>query len=121
MAYTSADMVYKHYKWEATYSQDDPKVTGEPDNTELNRKEGYEMLYFINKLATKWGWSVTSKSSCQNLEKIIRDQVPSNIRIQRGILEWIEANFTKISYYRVAITELFTVIHLIFLMPINCQ
>jgi hypothetical protein len=27
---------------------DDPKVTGVPDSTLLNRGEGYEMLYFIN-------------------------------------------------------------------------
>jgi hypothetical protein len=44
-------MYYKDYIWTTKYSTDDPKVTGEPDKTLVSRKEGWEMLYFINKLA----------------------------------------------------------------------
>ena len=35
-----SDMVYDNYSWTA-YGDDDPKVSGEPDSTLLNRKEGH--------------------------------------------------------------------------------
>lgn len=47
------DLVYNDYSW-AAYGKDDPKIAGEPDSTLFNRKEGYEVLYFINKIAEKF-------------------------------------------------------------------
>jgi hypothetical protein len=91
---TQGDLHYK-YSW-SHYGNDNPKVSGPPDNTELNRNEGYEMLYFINKCAESWGWSALNKSSCQNLEKIIKEKVPTNIRTQGGIKEWITQNYKEI-------------------------
>ncbi|PLX08446.1 MAG: hypothetical protein C0596_06205 [Marinilabiliales bacterium] len=47
---SKSDLYYKYYSWTAS-SGDDPKITGTPDSTLLNRNEGYEILYFINKFA----------------------------------------------------------------------
>ena len=48
MSIKRSELMYNDYTWTHTPG-DDPRVSGEPDNTMLNRKEGYEMLYFINK------------------------------------------------------------------------
>lgn len=85
-------MVYNDYSWSTKYTNDDPKITGEPDSTLLNRTEGWEMLYFINKCGEKWNWSGNSTESYRKLEKAIRTKVPSDIRSQIKIKEWIEAN-----------------------------
>jgi hypothetical protein len=92
MSFTQRDMLYTDYAWSTRYTGDDPRVTGEPDNTLLNRTEGWEMLYFINKCAEKWGWLSADNASRRKLEKAIRQKVPGNIRTQRGIKEWIELN-----------------------------
>jgi hypothetical protein len=40
----------------AQADHDNPKIIHGTDHTELNRTEGYEMLYFINSLARSWDW-----------------------------------------------------------------
>ena len=85
-----SDLSYTDYTW-TTYAKDDPKVTGVPDSTLLNRKEGYEVLYFINKLAEILNFK--QKSSGVKIEKMIREQVPENIRSQQGIQNWIKTNW----------------------------
>jgi len=54
------------------------------------------MLYFINSLAKTWNWSNTSLSSYQHLERIIRQEVPSNIRTHSGIKDWIASKYSNI-------------------------
>jgi hypothetical protein len=95
MAYTKGNMVYNDYKWSARADHDNPKIIGGTDHSELNRTEGYEMLYFINSIAKTWGWN-DSLLSYQSLEKIIRDSVPSNIRTHTGIKNWISGHYDKI-------------------------
>lgn len=93
MPYKKSDMVYTDYKWDTKYTDDDPKVTGEPDSSLLARTEGWEMLYFINKLGEKWSWATEDIPAKKKLEKTIRTKVPSNIRSQSGIKSWIEDNY----------------------------
>lgn len=88
--YDRGDMVYSNYSW-TTYGDDDPKVTGEPDSTLLNRSEGYEVLYFINKMAEIH--SLSNVSSGNKMERMIREDVPSDIRSQANIKNWIENNW----------------------------
>ena len=85
-----ADLYYEDYSWTA-YRNDDPKVTGNPDSTLLNRKEGYEILYFINKLAEIHG--LNQKSSAEKIEKMIREKVPTNLRSKENIKAWIEKHW----------------------------
>ena len=91
---TKSDLQYD-YHWTA-FGSDNPKVSGPPDNTLLNRSEGYEMLYFINKCADLWDWPANEKQGCLRLEKIIKEKVPSNIHSQSRIKQWIEANYKQI-------------------------
>jgi hypothetical protein len=94
--YTKSQMVYSDYKWSAREDHDNPKIIGGTDHAELNRTEGYEMLYFINSIAKTWDWNAAQLSSYQNLEKIIRTTVPSNIRTHSGIMNWISSNYKHI-------------------------
>lgn len=84
--YSKSDMCYNYYTW-TTYSNDNPKVTGVPDNTLLNRKEGYEVLYFINKFAELY--ALDPKVCGKKIEMMIRNSVPSNIHSQKEISTWI--------------------------------
>ena len=94
--YTKGQMIYEDYKWFARADHDNPKIIGGTDHAELNRTEGYEMLYFINSLAKTWNWGSNSLSSLQHLERIIRTEVPSNIRTHSGIKDWISSKYKNI-------------------------
>ncbi len=95
MAYSKSQMVYNDYKWTARADHDNPKFIGAQESAMLNRSEGYEMLWYINSLAKTWGWK-DNQSSYQNLERVIRDKVPSTIRSHSKIKEWIEANYQSL-------------------------
>ena len=95
MAYLKSQMMYSDYSWKSRYANDDPSVRGVPDSTLLNRSEGYEMLYFINRLAKIWNWG-ENVPAMQRLETIIRTKVPSNQRSHEHIRIWIEQNYTNI-------------------------
>ena len=87
------DMVYLDYKWTAKADHDNPKIIGGNDHSELNRTEGYEMLYYIRSLAKSWDWKDDAIKACQKLEKTIRIKVPESYRTHSGIKVWIENNF----------------------------
>lgn len=89
-------MLYGDYKWSARADQDNPKVIGGTDHAELDRTQGYEMIYFINSLAKSWAWQNVQLSSFHNLEKVIRTQVPSNIQTHAGIKAWIESHYKNL-------------------------
>ncbi|MFZ2978665.1 MAG: hypothetical protein WA057_03270 [Candidatus Magasanikiibacteriota bacterium] len=86
-------MLYNDYNWKAKYEHDDPKITGEPDSSLLSRHEGYEMLYFINKFAEIH--SLKQVNTCQRIEELIRKKLPSDIRSQIKVKEWLETNWDK--------------------------
>ncbi len=93
MAFNKNDLYYKDYIWTTQYSNDDPKVTGAPDRTLLARREGWEMLYFVNKLAQKWNWQEpVAVRGYQKIERSIREYVPGDVRSQENIKAWIEQN-----------------------------
>ena len=52
------DLVYE-YSW-SQYKKDDPRISGIPDTTEFNRKEGREVLYIIKYLTDHVAWGVES-------------------------------------------------------------
>ncbi len=89
---TKNDLIYKDYSWTAI-SGDNPKVTDEPDSTLFNRHEGYEVLYLINKLAEMWNFK--QKISAEKMEKMIRKYLPSDIRSQINVKQWIQNNWEK--------------------------
>jgi hypothetical protein len=85
------DLKYK-YSWEA-YGGDDPEVTGAPDSTLFNRKEGYEVLYLINKFMKKNG--MKKKVSGQHAEMLINKHLPGNIRSQAKVIKWLNDNWNE--------------------------
>ena len=94
MAFNKTDLYYKDYIWTTKYSNDDPRVTCEPDKTLFARKEGWEMLYFVSMLAEKWNWSSPiTVSHYQKIERAIREYVPGDVRSQNNIKSWIEQNY----------------------------
>ena len=83
-------MYFRDYSW-TVYGSDNPKITGKPDSTLLNREEGYEMLYFINKMADIYNLELIS--DCIKIERMIREKVPAGIHSQKAIETWIVDNW----------------------------
>jgi hypothetical protein len=83
-----ADLL-RTYSWTAM-SGDDPRVSGLPDSTLLNRHEGYEVLYFINTMASVHG--LTAKADGLKIERMLA-AVPPNLRSRENVKIWIEQNW----------------------------
>ncbi len=92
MFYLKSDLKFINYSW-TVMSNDDPKVTGKPDSTLLNRREGYEVLPFINRFAAAHG--LKQKSSGLKIERLIHNYLPSNIRSHAGIEKWLVDNWEE--------------------------
>lgn len=95
MKITKENLYYKDYEW-TVIDGDDPKVTGAPDSTLLNRKEGYEILYFINKFLERY--KLKKVSLATKIEKMIREELPDDIRSQKKIEAWVETHWNKSDY-----------------------
>tara|TARA_R110002124_G_scaffold17532_3_gene73502 strand:- start:384161 stop:384451 length:291 start_codon:yes stop_codon:yes gene_type:complete len=89
------DLYYKDYSWTAVKG-DDPTVSGEPDSSLLSRKEGYEVLYFINKFCEIH--KLKQKASAIKVEKMIRNEVPGNQRSQENVRKWLFDNWKNSKY-----------------------
>jgi hypothetical protein len=99
MAYLKSEMLYddgKYYKWTAKADHDNPYYTKGVDHSELNRTEGYEVLYFINHIGKKCWENTPTVATYQKMEKMIKNSVPSNIRTHKKIEDWIISNWSKI-------------------------
>jgi hypothetical protein len=88
---TQHDLQYQ-YSWTAL-GDDDPKITGVPDSTLLNRQEGYEVLAFINRIAARSNW--TTKAYGLKAERLIRNDVPGHLRSHAHIWQWLADNWNN--------------------------
>jgi hypothetical protein len=98
MSYEKSQMLYndgKYYKWEAKADHDNPYYTKGTDYSELNRTEGYEVLYFINHLGKTHWEKEPNLATYQKIEEMIRYSVPSDIRTHKKIADWIVENWNK--------------------------
>lgn len=86
----------KYYKWTAKADHDNPYYTKGTDHSELNRTEGYEVLYFINHIGTKHWRSEPNESTYQKIERMIRYSVPGNIRTHKKVADWIIENWNRV-------------------------
>ncbi len=100
MSYTRAEMLYddgKHYKWTARADHDNPYYIKGTDHSELNRTEGYEVLYFINHIGKKdWVTTPPNLATYHKIEKTIRYSVPTNIRTHKKVEDWIITNWAAV-------------------------
>jgi hypothetical protein len=78
------------YSWSAILP-DDPRISGKPNSTLLNRNEGYEVLYLINTFADLN--SINIKKSGHKIERMIRNHLPGDIRKQEAVVNWINSNW----------------------------
>lgn len=89
---TRGQMYYQQgYSW-TVIRGDDPRVSGPPDNTLLNRGEGYEVLYFVNKFSELN--NLVTLYDQQKVERMIK-LVPGHTHSQAGIKTWIEGNWSR--------------------------
>jgi hypothetical protein len=97
MSYKRSDMVFKDYKWSAKQDYDDPTFIAHQEKAELDRMEGYEVLVFINHLRLHWNRKYPfTKSDCEAVERIIRDNVPKDIHSQKKIRDWIRSTYPNL-------------------------
>ena len=95
MAYKRSDMLYddgKYYSWTAKADNDNPFIRGGIEHSQVNRTEGYEVLYFLNN-NLNWPASTTT-ASFQKAEKMLRYHVPEHLHDRTMISNWIANNWT---------------------------
>lgn len=76
MAFLRSDMLYKDYKWTAKADHDNPNYRQGTDHSEINKTEGYEVLYFLNHIGKKRWNPEPAVATYQKMERILRDHVP---------------------------------------------
>jgi hypothetical protein len=87
------DLIYE-YAW-SPYQKDDPRISGIPDTTEFNRKEGQEVLFIIGSLTDHVAWGVEGFGS--KVEKMIHDRLPAEIKNQEEAIRWIKEHWKNAS------------------------
>jgi hypothetical protein len=78
-----------YYRW--TEQSNSQRRVG-TNAAELNRTEGYEVLDFINHISEKF-WRSPDISTFHKIEKMIRHDVPPNMRAHEKISDWIVYNW----------------------------
>ena len=87
------DLLFEdEYSW-TTIASDNPLMRRSPDNKMFSRQEGYEVLYLINQVAQEMRLRETR--SCQALELMIKNRLPSHIRNRSNVKDWLKQNFNK--------------------------
>ena len=87
--FTKENLKYE-YNW-SRYEKDDPRISGIPDATVFNRKEGEEVFYIINHLTEHVAWDVGNFWS--KIEQLIHDRLPDEITNQKDAIKWIRENW----------------------------
>lgn len=78
MDFQRSEMLYDdgYYKWTAQADHDNPYYRQGADYSEINKTEGYEVLYFLNHIGKKRWSSEPSTATYQKMERILRYHVP---------------------------------------------
>ncbi len=92
MTIISKSKLLYDYKW-ARLPMDDTRISGELDDSLLNRREGNEVLYFINKVCDVLNYS--SVDAALKMERMIRNVVPNELNSQVSVKNWLEGNWSK--------------------------
>jgi len=91
MTYNRSQMLFEDYKWEAIADHDNPFYKMGIDYSEMNRNEGYEVLYFINHIAPMY-W-IANIQVYRKLENLLRLMVPETLKTHRKITDWLIINW----------------------------
>ncbi|MDR2550153.1 MAG: hypothetical protein LBD10_08155 [Desulfobulbus sp.] len=93
--FEKSDLAYE-YDW-SRYERDDSRISGSPDTTAFNRKEGREMLYLINQLASHLAYGVDGFGN--RVEKLLHDHLPTEIRSQHEVMRWLRIHWRSFSVH----------------------
>ncbi len=85
---------YDDYSWK-TVPGDDPKKRVE-DADRFSRQEGYEVLDLLNSLTGTNNDDLPVRTR-QIYEWMIHEKLPSNIQGRTKVIDWIVANYSRLS------------------------
>ncbi|MGE5435584.1 MAG: hypothetical protein ACM3O3_00025 [Syntrophothermus sp.] len=85
---TRTDLLYK-YNWSHNYPNFS-ELQNNPDKVMLNKNEGEEVLYLINKIAEMNQF--TNKSLGHKIETMIKHYLPENYKSHNKAIAWINTN-----------------------------
>lgn len=77
------------YNWD-TPEEECAAIEGFPENRELNRHDGNEVLYFINRYMEQNNYRLLT--TFQKLEDLIRIHLLVSIKSHSGIRDWLNEN-----------------------------
>ncbi|HFF6664427.1 hypothetical protein ACPEEE_00865 [Klebsiella pneumoniae] len=93
---TADDLLYKdEYVDTAEAAFDDPKIISS-DNKRFNRKEKYEILYFLNSLTGKDNGPLSQRSR-RVCEWMIHEHLPADIQGTNEVKKWVVENYPELS------------------------
>jgi hypothetical protein len=87
--FSRKNLHYSDYRW-TSYIQNDPRVTGRPDDTPFSREEGNEVVYLINRLMALWDYRFSNTGN--KMEKLIHDKMPPGLTKQEEVQQWLKEN-----------------------------
>ena len=87
--YTKSELLYD-YSW-SVYADNDPRISGKPDSTPFDRREGEEVLYLIHCLSDHLAYGVECFG--ERIETLIHDHLPGEITTQAEALHWIKTHW----------------------------
>lgn len=88
---TKSKLLYD-YTW-APIPVDDLRISGEPDSSPLNRREGNQVLYLINKVCEMQNY--TSVEAGLKMERLIRNVLPAEVQSQIAAKDWLRSNWAN--------------------------
>lgn len=83
-------LYFRDYEWKE-YEQEDPRVSGKLDSTDVDRKDGRQVTFLIGEIMRVA--VMKEEISKVKLEKIIRHELPKNIAQQDRIKIWVLLNW----------------------------
>ncbi|WP_454909488.1 hypothetical protein [Variovorax gossypii] len=85
-----ADLHYTDYSWTVVPGDDPTKVKADADR--LSRKEGYEVLAYLNSFVGPEKADL-SKATRLIIEWIVHEKLPSDVQGRTKVTAWIVENF----------------------------
>jgi len=73
------------YKWKA--DSGDSKTDVMHDRIMFSRRQGYEVIPMIQKIVNHFGYE--TDEDVKRVEMAIRTELPSNVRSQKNVLNWL--------------------------------
>lgn len=89
--YQKEDLLFSDYDWKN--ASDHVKFNGMPDRNMFVRYEGNDVLYMINCVCA--AMNDTSRQHAANIERLIHEKLPIEIKSQNSVFNWLQENYTE--------------------------